>query len=444
MGSVSSTKRTEGTKSVVQELLDTVEKYAWLGVLLFAFGWAYRLGKFVSEHAINCLFGDAWDYTTPLFRHANPLVVFRWQHGPHREGIGLLFEWAVYTLTRWNTRAVDFAMVGLVALAMGVAIVLRYRLAGRLQWSDLLLPLLFCNLGIWESVTIGSHVAHSVMPLLLVMLTGGAWLIPKRVWRYRVVAILNVAAVYTGFALFLGLLNPILLAIEIWRLRGKKEMRAALGALIAVLLTDGSFLIGYAFGQVQGRFEPWPMARFMATLFAYFFKADLAFGYLLLAAMVAACLAHGARWIREEKPESLLICLFTGFTLLFALECAYGRVANGTEYAQTSRYLCLVTPGMVGLYLAALALPHWSLRLCGVGVLFWLAYVGRDIPGREQYVMEVWQRGRADWITAYKQTGSVGLAGKMAHLTMDPHPELSHMDEKLAYLKAHQLNLFAP
>src|SRR5215472_5496649 len=124
------------SKALARELRDTVEKYAWLGVLLFSLGWAARLGKFAWNHSVDCLFMDAWDYTTPLFQGAGPLAVFRRQHGPHREGIGLLFEWAVYALTRWNTRIVDMAILGLLFLALLLALAIRIRLAGRLAWWD--------------------------------------------------------------------------------------------------------------------------------------------------------------------------------------------------------------------------------------------------------------------------------------------------------------------
>lgn len=435
-----------GSKSLTRDRLNTLEKYAWLGVMLFSLGWMARLGRFVWTHSVDCLYMDAWDYTTPIFQGKGLLAIFRWQHGPHREGIGLLFEWMALSLTRWNTKIVDLTMVGLVFLALLVAFAIRYRLAGRLTWWDLLLPLLFGNLGFWETLTVGSHVAHSVMPLLLVMLTGLVWILPESFRQKVALILLNLCSVYTGFALFLAPYNALLMGRECWKGKGAPENRVAWISLAFLLLTDASFFLGYTFPMAStvGRIQPLVYLEFVTVLVAYFFKTRVWVGGVVLCAMIAACLYHGWRWIRQEKPESRLIFLLCGFTLLFAFDCAYGRSVNGILGGRTSRYLMLLLPGMLGLYLAALSLPQTVWRSLSLVVLLLLAYTSRELPVQEQMIMNTWLKGRADWVVYYKQTGSVARAEALAHVLMNPHPEVSHMDEKLAYLKARQLNLFAP
>ncbi|HLV80465.1 MAG TPA: hypothetical protein VKT32_09290 [Chthonomonadaceae bacterium] len=440
-----STKPAAIARPALQELQDTIAKYAWLGVLLFSLGWVARLAKFVAEHALNCLFADDWDYLTPIFHHADALTVFRWQHGPHREGIGLLFEWAVLALTRWDTRVVDYAMVGLIGLALLVALWLRFRLTGRLLWSDVLLPLLFCSYRSWESLFMGCMVSPMVMPLLIIMLCAAAWRMPSLPWCYAAVVLLNLFAVYTGYGLFLGLVNLFLLGCIAWKDRGTKAMRASLPAFGLALLTDLSFFWGYSYLPVPGGSHSlWQYLEFDALLFAYFFNAPAWVGGALMVFTLLACSYHLHRWLATGKQESQLIFFLSAFTLLYALNCAVGRVVNGLQYAQTSRYLLLLVPGMVALYLAALAIPRVSWRIAGIAALFIPAYLAQQLPIKDEIVIATWNGARARWSVYYKQTGNVRQAEHMASFTIDPHPEVSQMDAKLAYLKARRLNLFAP
>jgi hypothetical protein len=61
---------------------------AMLGTRFFLVIWKY---------SINVFFYDQWEYLTPFFRHQPSIAeLFFLQHGPHREGIGLIADKYLY------------------------------------------------------------------------------------------------------------------------------------------------------------------------------------------------------------------------------------------------------------------------------------------------------------------------------------------------------------
>ncbi len=85
-----------------------------------------RFLTFISDYAVNVLFYDQWDFLG-LFFKGNPGLapLFLYQHGPHREGLGLVVDSFLYPATRWNTRAESFFIGGCIFAATLVALLLR-------------------------------------------------------------------------------------------------------------------------------------------------------------------------------------------------------------------------------------------------------------------------------------------------------------------------------
>src|SRR5262249_24030138 len=95
-------------------------------------GIAVRYFQFIANNAVNVLFYDQWDFLTPFFENrADVITLFRWQHGPHREGLGLIANKVLYPLTGWDTRAEGFMIGGFLAAAMLLALRLKDRLDGK-------------------------------------------------------------------------------------------------------------------------------------------------------------------------------------------------------------------------------------------------------------------------------------------------------------------------
>ena len=98
---------------------------AWLQCVLVAgaFGWlGVRQLLFVNAHAVNVLYWDQWDFYRPMFENRGWWDTFALQHGPHREGLGLVLTRLIADASGWNTRwdalAACLIMVGAAAMAM--------------------------------------------------------------------------------------------------------------------------------------------------------------------------------------------------------------------------------------------------------------------------------------------------------------------------------------
>lgn len=417
---------------------------------------ATRLVLLVHRHAVNVLFYDQWDFYAPLFNGADWLTMFRWQHGPHRQGCGLFVTWAVAALSGWNTRAESFAILALVMVALGLALVLKRWLGGRWQASDVIVPLLFLAPVQFEVFVGTPNPAHGALPLLLLMAYVLAWCAPNRTVRLGGVLFLNFLLIYTGFGVFVGLITPAILAV-VWYREYRADDRAgavwSAAAWAAALLSGASFAIGYTFQPAAPGFAfrhprlheyPW----FAALMLGNFWGAKGLIGGTLLGAMMGGALLtaachHGYRWLRGHSSIDLAIAILTGFSLLFCINTAYGRVGLGLEAARASRYATYLIPGFLGLYFHVLTLDARTWRpivLAGAVLAVVLGCV--PVHPDDAAGMEWYSRGKREWTTAYRATGSVEEADRFSRFKIYPCPEQTHLSRKLNYLKERNLNLF--
>src|SRR5205814_8981884 len=95
--------------------------------MLALFAAAVLLGSgffiFIYKYSVNVFFWGQWDYLTPFFRGNPPLIeLFLHQHGPHREGVGLIADKLLYPLTHWNARTDSFLIGTCIFCAMLLAL----------------------------------------------------------------------------------------------------------------------------------------------------------------------------------------------------------------------------------------------------------------------------------------------------------------------------------
>ena len=212
---------------------------------------AYNFFGFISKYSVNVLFFDQWDFLR-LFFGANTSLegLFLMQHGPIREGVGILADKYLYAWTDWNARAETFMIGGCLFAAMLLALLLKKRLFGRLSYSDVAIPIMFLGLAQWEGLTATPNPAYSVFPLAMIMFYCLALLQRNPFLKYSLVLILHFFLIYTGFGLFMGIVTIGLFGLECyWRLRRITSTPAALpfaGLLIAGA-SFGSFFLRYTF-----------------------------------------------------------------------------------------------------------------------------------------------------------------------------------------------------
>ena len=242
----------------------TSRRPAWLGwgavAVIFA-ALAWRQDRFVARYAVNLMYWDQWDFYFPLFHHQGWWDIFVRQHGPHREGVGLMVTRVLARLGGWNSRWDAFGVSDLIIGAAALALRLAWRCGIRGGLAVAAIPLIFFNLHQYEVFVGAANLSHGAMPMLLFMLYCLAWFCPEPRGRLLAVGGLTFLLVFTGFGMFIGLVTPILAGLEaIQALRSGDRTRAGF-AVLALLMTAAAwalFFHDYLFIATADAFRlPW-------------------------------------------------------------------------------------------------------------------------------------------------------------------------------------------
>jgi hypothetical protein len=432
----------------------------WLAALavLTGIALAYRFFALINIYAVNLLFSDQWDTYNPLFREQGLWALFSYQHGPHRQGLGLIVTKIVAGLTQWNSRADAFTVGAIILGAMLAALYLKRRLFGALTLVDAIVPLIFLATSQYESLVITPNPAHGALPVLLVLLSTLAWDLPDALARYTAIAGLNFLLIFTGFGLFMGLITPLLLALDVWQQArsGSRKAWMPLAALMAGLASIYVFSIGYVFQPAIACFQfphqrPWEYAWFIALMFAQFlgisYRSAVALasilGCVLLIVMVVVLIYHLRALVRSglhKRGVSAAITILIGYSLVFCANTAIGRICAGLDSGQSSRYMTLLIPAFFGLYLHIVALRRPPVRYAALALL---AVLLLPLPphAADIKLMRGFAEGKQRWKACYLKTENIQRCDRVAGLSLYPAPP--ELKQRLAYLKQHHLNLFA-
>ncbi len=417
-----------------------------------------RLAGLVQACAVNLLYQDQWDLMRPLFANEGPWTCFRWQHGPHRQGLGGVINWYLYGATGWDVRAEAWAAVVILILAALAAIVLAARLRGALKWTDAVFPLLLINPVHWETILLTPNLAHSILPVLLVFLLAHAWI--SRSWAVRVAGVgaLNLFCLFTGFG-FCAFVASLTLTALLGRRAGPDENRGlqwiAAFALVAMV----------AFGW-HYRWEPavpgwrfpvpnwWDYPRFLTLMFSSLVGwravswATVLVGSVLLLSVSGACAwSASGLWRRPAQAPTQVIWLLTATSLIYCAFTAIGRLPVNLEAAFMWRYLTLMIPAVCGLVLHA---EHGTVRMGnGFRGAFAMAAVALSLVIWANFVPEryaaVIARGKLKWIERYQATHELAVANAQADFSVYVRdPEAAVIGERLRWLEARHLSFFKP
>ena len=418
---------------------------------------AFRLALTVWRYSVNLVFWDQWDFYTPLFNRASLWGIFTWQHGPHREGIGLVLDKFVLELTRWNSRAEALFMVGALCAAAVVVLSLKQRLFGRLDYSDVVIPCLLLTFAQMEALVGEANPSYSAIPELLIGLYCLTWMLPNTGARYSAVLVLNFLLIYTGFGFFMGVVTVGILLFDLRRaFRG--ESGAPSFPAVALVLAAASlagFFYRYHWDPAVPCFHfpdsyplnyPW----FIGLMMSYFLGlravvlASVAGSFLALAAF-AILGWHGVRlWRgREWAAADLTVVILLGFSLLFAANAAVGRVCLGMpEAAQFSRYMGLLVPAFLGIYFHLLTWRKSRLRTALLA-LFVVGLIPATLRMPSGYSPRVVSAGKQAWKTCILQSGNIDYCDRATGFPLHPNPRGTRLLEKLQFLQQNRLNLFS-
>ncbi len=443
----------------------------------------YRHFALIHYHAVNILYWDQWGFFDPLFIGKRWWELFRWQHGPWRQGAGVL-SYLLAEQTNWNSRAESFFIGALVWLAMLAALWLKRRLFGELKIYDLTIPLIVLTTTQFQTYAGPVSSAPTAFPMLLIVLYCLAWTAQRKPWRIVLVLVFNFLLVNTGYGLFIGGITPALFAAECWNNRNQLSglisgLMAALAGLIVSLLTVFAFVVDYnlehfsgSVGHQVSRLWDYPLfaglmlGRFVRPYpnrIAWFTYPAMAFGLVFLLLAIAALFIHLRRVLKREKPKlceisaelcasavepefriSLVITILLGFVLLFVANAAWGRAGMGLNGSQSSRFVTLLIPGFLGLYFHLLTLKSERLRRACL-----IAYLLLLLPGHlplrlgEGHPAAVFSRGKRDWKECFLQTENITHCNELTGFEVIGATDPEVLRQRIDFMKRNRLNLFA-
>jgi hypothetical protein len=413
-----------------------------------------RLFLIADRYSVDIFFGDHWAFEdATLFQKHSWLEIFRWQYGPQRQGLGGLLLKTLEPLIHWNQRYETFGLAGVIACACLAALWLKHRLFGRIGYSDVIIPLLFFTPVQYEILLGANNPSHGPLPLLLVVLYCLAWTIANNRWKHITVLVLNLLLIYTGFALFMGFITPLLLALDFYQHRKK----LVLISLAIAVVSMGSFFIGYRFDssvecfspQLQGDLHYFVYIVFMFSSFVKIYPTQstvvpailMGSGLLLIASVTAATCFLKLRREGLGSTKPLVTSVLLGYSFIFCAAAAYGRTCLGLVPA--SRYMTYMILAFLGLYLASLSTKCNIQRREFVCVVLFLSLLSSAwISGEEERKMSTLSQQRRTWRECYLSTHNIGQCGARSGSFIYYIQEPSDLKPKLDYLERHRLSFF--
>jgi hypothetical protein len=418
-----------------------------------------RLVVLISLYAVNVFFMDQWDFNeVTLFQKHSLWEMFRWQNGPHRQGLGAILSFLIDPLFHWNSRTESFLVGAIVILATGCALWLKRRLYGDFAFFDVCIPLILLTPLQYETLYITANLAHGPLPLLLVVLFCLAWTMPNIYLRLGLVLLINFFAIHTGFGFFLGLITPAAIVADYW-LNLRFLQKGRLLFLISLLLSIGSlmsFFVNYHFETSvdcsPNLFQsPLSYAQFLWLMYANTFAAKgpgvfaVSVGVVLFA-LVCAALFVSVATLRTspsyDRTAHLVAAILLAFCLLFSANAAYGRSCLGIGVAQVSRYVIYMECGLLGLYFFLMKLPASIFRKA-VLLVFTAALIGTiAIRQQDRAVMNFVRSAKTNWKTCYMQFEEIRGCNHAVGYGVYPNTDRD-LKGKLEFLKQTRLNLYA-
>lgn len=424
---------------------------------------ALQLFFFVREYAVNLLHFDQWSFLTPLFKNASMWENFRWQHGPHRQGLGNVVVSWVLTATHWDTVVEGLFISALLVAATFTALFLKKRLFGRLTAYDAVIPILCISLDQFDTIVAIPNMSHSILPLLLVFLFCLANTIPWRIPQALGMIVLSFLLVFTGFGILAGVMILVLFLFRAYHSIRQQNVLNLVGSAAAVLLIGCSFVVffvGYRFNAGVPNFvfphpRPWEYLNVFFSVFGSFWgfrKGALSLAVGGICAAIVICV--WGRSVRESLRSSMpreqyntTVFVLAGFSILFCAGVSIGRISLGERAGTAYRYVTLLIPAFVSLYFGILTLGNRKLRSILLATFVGLvvvksAYFSFPLSQRTLKTVVTMRARKLAWISCYERSENLERARRISTLKIHPSPHNANLEEKLRYLKKNRLNLF--
>jgi hypothetical protein len=360
----------------------------------------------------------------------------------------------LYTLTAWNVRAEAFAIVVVMVMASIAALWLPRLIFGRWSLFDVWIPVIMLSTIGYEVYLATTNLAHPSLPVLLIFTFTCATFIERPWVRVATLCLISSAAVFTGFGIFLGVLTPMIFFVQF---RQHEERSYAIVGIVWTIAALFLFTQGYYFQPAVSCFR-FPAGKPSEYFLFFALMAARPLSILPHPIMVTAgsvivlfifALAVGAyvQFARvPRRADSRAIFILAGFSLLFGVNAAVGRLCLGVQAGQVTRYVPYMFPGLLAIYIAfrslseRIALGH---VLAGLFVLVCLI-AGFSKDPRLQPAVDLYRNGKSSWAACYRLRHNIETCDLQTGFKIHPDPAATHLKQKLDWLEIRHLNFFYP
>jgi hypothetical protein len=428
----------------------------WI-LALFVLALTLRLFAFVDRYTVNLFYWDQWEFLGGLFDGADYWTLFRWQHGPQRQGLGNLIMAVVLWATEWDARAIAFAAAAVALLTALASLWLVKRVCKTVMLWDAAVPLIFLTTANYGTYTGAANLAHGPLPALFLVAFALTFTVPSHTSRAALIVLVSFFAINTGFTMLLSGITPVVLVL--WALQpglGARERAAYGAALILSLAIAALFFRGFVFMTAVDCYEfphdrPWQYVSFIGRLLARPFNPAGRIGSgawhwhdAVALASAAGLFYAGVQALRSRGASTLwnVASLLMAFTMAFAIVTAIGRVCLGLDGANSARYIPYVLPGILAVLMVLRSgLPAGRWRTAALGVFVLLCVVketSRQPRGGATADFAIKQAWRDCYLTVHDIARCDERAGGPTH----PNAEAVQLQQKLDWLEARRFNLF--
>jgi hypothetical protein len=333
----------------------------WALMFLIALACVFIYGR-------NIPLAEDWHLVAPLT--GNEPDILKWlfaQNNEHRIPLPKLVLWGLLKITHGDFRSGMILTIVCMALVAALLIKVFYKLRGnRNSYADAFFPILLLHLGNWENFYWSWEFTFVLATILLCILI-------TVIVRYKKLMSINDAIIAGICMIFLPLcgangllyLLPVLpcLAVEgllHFRLKEEGANKKAGFVLLAATVLTILFVINYIVGYERPSWYP-PSPSILATLKTSVNFMSLGFGpaaskswtisgacILILVISSAILLINTIAKSRgSELRRSVVLLVFLGGNIIFALAMGYGRATMVPLLGLPIRYVLLAVPTVI-------------------------------------------------------------------------------------------------
>lgn len=448
-----------------------------LTILLIASAWLLASARFfylIYKYSVNLLYYDEISILYSFLIERSWWKLFTWQHGEHLQGLGFLVKKIILELASYNSKTEAYILGIILSIAAILAIFVKKRITGKYTWSDAIIPFIILTPAQWELFVGAVNTAPQAIPLLLIFAYCLTLFVKNLKIKYTLIAILGFCLLFTGYGFLAGFL---VLAITIYELflalkqKNKKKVYTIAIALLAMIISFVSF---FTYWEIdQGNSIPYEELKiqeiplFISAIFANFLQikngafASYVIGFFLagivsltffinLYKLLKIAKHSKNKALKTNKKAAEIMTLLSGFTLIYVASCTYGRIGIGLATAQNARYITLLAPGIISIYLFIITYikkPYFRKIFLYLFIITMLT-VTIPISSSNLYGIKKMYQEKVLWKDIYLQNENIQLTNEKSDIKIYPeNPKTKmkkgeNMQDVFHYLKQHNLNLY--